>query len=77
MRLKHDPELEFRTGCLPKYESNLLKIGYKNTYFFPGFPAIPEGWPNLGQIWVNFGQIGSFFIFSKKAKPAFFVDSRD
>ena len=45
------------TGCLLKYEWNLLKIGFKNTYFlvFPGFPAIPESSqiskfrPNLGQ----------------------------
>ena len=32
------------TGCLAKYELNLLKIGFKNTYFqvFQGFPALKE-----------------------------------
>ena len=32
------------TGCLPKYKWNLLKIGFKNTYFqvFQGFPALKE-----------------------------------
>ena len=47
------------TGCLPKYEWNLLKIGFKNTYFqvFQGFPALressthPAKWPIFTRFW--------------------------
>ena len=37
------------TGCLPKYDWNLLKIGFKNTYFqvFQGFPALKETHPHI------------------------------
>ena len=36
------------TVCLPKYEWNLLKIGFKNTYFqvFLGFRAIQASCQN-------------------------------
>ena len=49
------------TGCLPKYEWNLLKIGVKNTYFqvFQGFPALKEIVAHIqqnGQIWAALGQ---------------------
>ena len=38
------PAFRICTGYLPKYEWNLLKIGFKNTYFqvFQGFPALKE-----------------------------------
>ena len=38
------PAFRICTGCLAKYELNLLKIGFKNTYVqvFQGFPALKE-----------------------------------
>ena len=68
------PVFRICTGCLPKYEWNFLKIGFKNTYFqvFAGFPAIPEGWPNLGRICLIFGQNGSFSNFRQKSETSMF-----
>ena len=45
------------------YEWNLLKIGFKNTYFqvFPGFAAIAETVAHIqpnGKFWPVFGQNG-------------------
>ena len=56
------PPFRICMGCLPKFERNLLKIGYKNTYFqvFKGFlsffgflvifypPRAPEGCGGAG-----------------------------
>ena len=38
------PAFRICTGCLAKYELNLIKIGLKNTYVqvFQGFPALKE-----------------------------------
>ena len=38
------PAFGICTGCLAKYELNLLKIGFKNTdvQVFQGFPALKE-----------------------------------
>ena len=38
------PAFRICTGCLAKYELNLLKIGFKDTYVqvFQGFPALKE-----------------------------------
>ena len=62
-------------GCLLKYEKNMLKIGFNNTYFqvFQGFPALKETHiqPN-GQFWIVFGQNGQNGIFFKKSFGTFF-----
>ena len=60
-----------------KYEWNLLKIGFKNTYFqvFQRFPAITASSQIsqiIDQIWVNFGQKGPFFKFPWKTKAVIF-----
>ena len=57
------PAFRICTGCLPKYEWNLLKIGFKYTYFhvFKGFPALKETIAHIqpnGQFWPVFGQNG-------------------
>ena len=65
------PAFRICTSCLPKYEWNLLKIGFKNTYFqvFQGFPAIPAScqnpasskMANFGQFLAKMGETGIFF----------------
>ena len=71
------PAFRICMGCLPKYERNLLKIGFKNTYFqvFQGFPALKETVAHIqpnGQFWTVFGQNGRNGIFFKKALGTFF-----
>ena len=71
------PAFRICMGCLPKYEWNLLKIGFKNTYFqvFQGFSALKETVAHIqpnGQFWTVFGQNGQNGIFSKKAFGTFF-----
>ena len=70
------PAFRICTGCLQKYEWNLLKIGFKNTYFqvFQGFPALKETVAHIqpnGQFWTIFGQNGQNGIFFKKAIGTF------
>ena len=67
--LYRSPAFRICMCCQPKYEWNLLKIGFKNTYFlvFLGFPAIPVS-SQISQIWVNFGQKGLFLKFSPKSE---------
>ena len=75
------PAFRICTGCLPKYEWNLLKIGFKTTYFqvFPGFPAIPA-FSQIRQTQAKFGSIlakkGHFSNFPEKPKPQYFLDCR-
>ena len=70
------PAFRICTGCLPKYGWDLLKIGFKNTYFqvFQAFPVqetVAHIHPN-GQFWTVFGQNGQNRIFFKKALGTFF-----
>ena len=72
------PAFRICTGCLPKYEWNLLKIGFKNTYslrFFRDFQPLKETVAHIqtnGQFWTDFGQNGRNGIFFKKAFGTFF-----
>ena len=74
------PTFRICTGCLPKYEWNSLKIGFKNTYFqvVLGFSAIPASckiqhpakWSILDSFWSKwakreFFQKISWKIFSR------------
>ena len=70
------PAFRICTGCLPKYVWNLLKIGFKNTYFqvFQGFPALKETVAHIqsnGRFWTVFCQNGRNGIFSKRLEHLF------
>ena len=70
------PAFRICMGCLLKYERNLLKIGFKHTYFqvFQRFPALKETVAHIqpnGQFWTVFGQNGQNRIFFKKALGKF------
>ena len=68
------PAFRICTGCLPKYEWNSLKIGFKNTYFqvFSGFPPIPASsqMANFVHFLAKMGKTG---FFSKKRLEHFFA----
>ena len=72
------PAFRICMGCLPKYERNLLKIGFENTYFqvFKGFPALKKRLLHTSSQMANFGQflakMGKTEIFFKKAIGTFF-----
>ena len=61
------PAFRICMGCLPKYERNLLEIGFENTYFqvFQGFPAqrllhTSSKMANFGQFLAKMGKTGFF-----------------
>ena len=71
------PAFRICMGCLPKYQRNLLKIGFNNTYFqvFQGFPTLKEAVAHIqpnGQFWTVFGQNWRNRIFLKKVFRTFF-----